>query len=133
MKDYSIGQKFAFISTEEKYEKAQELTEKGYEFDIKFITTPFGDVWILTITGCIDATHTTQANDECGDELLPCPFCGATENKNVMGRSGLVMTGEEGIFQVFCFDCCCSSDYFRSEKEARKRWNTRVTKGGVQE
>lgn len=61
-------------------------------------------------------------------ELLPCPFCGADENQKRILASGLVLIKENNNFQVFCLGCGISSNWFATEKEARRRWNTRTPK-----
>ena len=61
-------------------------------------------------------------------ELKPCPFCGGTENKE--WRCGLVLIKENNNFQVFCLGCGVSSEWFATEKEARRRWNTRAKMDG---
>jgi Lar family restriction alleviation protein len=64
-------------------------------------------------------------------ELKPCPFCGATDNKKLRPTSGVELSREEGIFQVFCWECGASSGYFRTEQEAIEAWNRRVDNGYI--
>ena len=63
-------------------------------------------------------------------ELKPCPFCGATESEEaVIGHVRVFQSPKTGCFQVHCYKCNTTSDWYSTEKQARKKWNTRIKEG----
>lgn len=61
-------------------------------------------------------------------ELKSCPFCGEKHEGDKIPASGVVVCThhETGAFGVMCLNCGASSDWYETEKEARRRWNRRV-------
>ncbi len=52
------------------------------------------------------------------ETLLPCPFCGATQDIDQD-------VADTGVFWVRCSECCAESAAADTREEAALRWNTR--------
>lgn len=64
--------------------------------------------------------------DEDLKECLPCPFCGEfnEEKQNYLHRT----IDKQGWYSIGCSGCGCEPGFcVRSEEEAIKKWNSRVT------
>lgn len=60
-------------------------------------------------------------------ELKPCPFCGATQNGDKLtSRVALYKSEKTGCIQVHCFKCNTTSDWYDTERQAVRKWNTRT-------
>ncbi len=75
------------------------------------------------------AKHTSDYRVLQGESLkqaLPCPFCGEfdEEKQNYLHRT----IDKQGWYSIGCSGCGCEPGFcVRSEEEAIKRWNSRVT------
>lgn len=57
------------------------------------------------------------------EKLKPCPFCGGIaglyEHKTFINPLAL------GSFYIKCLDCKVTTKYYKTAKEAMKKWNNR--------
>lgn len=92
-----------------------------------------------------DAQTTTMQCDKCGlsykpslghkckyalkkaEKILPCPFCGAHYSDTAMiGCVNIYQSPKTGCFQVHCYKCNTTSDWYDTEAKARRKWNKRA-------
>jgi hypothetical protein len=62
-RDYNIGKKFVCFSAKERIEISKELTEKGYEFDVRVCASLFETLWVIKITGYKDTDCLTEKGE----------------------------------------------------------------------
>lgn len=60
-----------------------------------------------------------------GMELLPCPFCGASDGRLVQAFTRA--TDDFAYWSVECLDCACEIVSDASQDEADAAWNTRAS------
>lgn len=61
-------------------------------------------------------------------ELKPCPFCGGEAKIYKTKTTSLTDTLIPCYF-VFCKQCCCQTQYSKTENEAISKWNRRTDNG----
>lgn len=62
-------------------------------------------------------------------ELKPCPFCGAVEVFNGKTDRIALTESNSGCWQVICYECLTTSNWYSTQKQAIRAWNRRTEDG----